>query len=549
MLASPDSSSEVNIQEKSPQLSNLSKETLPPLLLDIFMNHINQQYLVTLDGEQLLINNAASEFLASFGYPTFRSLFADHYEQLSYLFESCDENPKTSVYCWFENKKKALEEQHELSKEEGRLVAQHVHGGFYKVSINAKSEINDAYPVLGLSIEEADKDIVDPITGAFNSKIVEHYANQVDSLLSSNPNYPVTIILADTDNLKKVNDTYGHVNGDRSLRATANCIRRSARPNDPVFRIGGAEGGSDEFFGILINAGAEQTASIRTRLREADETAAKVRAAQLGGTVNLPDRIASYAVISSDSELFDPERSKGITIDLDLLLSVGDRVRYVEKETSKIVDKVKGAEKPVDLVFQEVVGLVKKKRILNSNREAYYLNMLMNISENLDSFGFSSEDIETLNMSLFGHEIGANPDIEVSVVNMVNHECERKRVPKYSETFFNKLYHSTEIDLFEKVSKIVSRHHYCIGKQGTGPRECLNIENSKEDKMANMINIIDAYYSMCLRKSRISDDRPKFTADEALIELDNNPQQFSPELVTILKNMLPKNLDDKVNQN
>jgi diguanylate cyclase (GGDEF)-like protein/PAS domain S-box-containing protein len=58
--------------------------------------------------------------------------------------------------------------------------------------------------------------------------------------------FPVSIVIADMDNLKGINDRYGHTRGDEALRVTADCLRQSFRAEDIIARIGGDE------FGVLL---------------------------------------------------------------------------------------------------------------------------------------------------------------------------------------------------------------------------------------------------------------------------------------------------------
>ena len=54
-------------------------------------------------------------------------------------------------------------------------------------------------------------------------------------------NTPLSICYIDVDNLKKVNDTYGHLEGDHLIECVASCIKTSVRETDVISRMGGDE--------------------------------------------------------------------------------------------------------------------------------------------------------------------------------------------------------------------------------------------------------------------------------------------------------------------
>jgi diguanylate cyclase (GGDEF)-like protein len=70
-----------------------------------------------------------------------------------------------------------------------------------------------------------------------------------------------TVVLADLDNLKTVNDRFGHAAGDRLLRRCADVIRATLRPYDKLYRWGG-----DEFLLIVPSA---RSSDVMKRLHEA----------------------------------------------------------------------------------------------------------------------------------------------------------------------------------------------------------------------------------------------------------------------------------------
>src|SRR5262249_35924367 len=89
---------------------------------------------------------------------------------------------------------------------------------------------------------------------------------------------PVGVILADVDNSKRINDTFGPLAGDRALRQVACRLGEALRPYDKVGRYGG-----EEFLVVLPGCDAGDAAGLAERLRQ------RVAAGPAdGGTVRSP---------------------------------------------------------------------------------------------------------------------------------------------------------------------------------------------------------------------------------------------------------------------
>ncbi len=84
----------------------------------------------------------------------------------------------------------------------------------------------------------------DNLTGLYNNR----YFNEEIKRLINSRKYPISLIIGDLDNLKVVNDNYGHQIGDYYLKQTANIMKNIFRNEDVISRIGG-----DEFAVILPN--------------------------------------------------------------------------------------------------------------------------------------------------------------------------------------------------------------------------------------------------------------------------------------------------------
>ena len=101
----------------------------------------------------------------------------------------------------------------------------------------------------------------DTLTGVLNRGAI---MEQMDTLLalSRRNTYPLSIIMADIDFFKLINDRYGHQSGDKVLCQIAQRLQGTARASDCVGRYGG-----EEFLIILNQCNTEQVAAAAERFR------------------------------------------------------------------------------------------------------------------------------------------------------------------------------------------------------------------------------------------------------------------------------------------
>ncbi len=105
--------------------------------------------------------------------------------------------------------------------------------------------------------------ITDGLTTLYNSR---HFYEQLGHEIERANRYqrPLSLLLLDADNFKQLNDTHGHVEGDRVLQTLAQVIKSCLRSADSAYRYGG-----EEFTAILPETSIQAAELLAERLREA----------------------------------------------------------------------------------------------------------------------------------------------------------------------------------------------------------------------------------------------------------------------------------------
>lgn len=163
------------------------------------------------------------------------------------------------------------------------------------------SEMNERLRLQLVEIEKLqailhEQAIQDPLTGLYNRRFMEEALKQ-EFARAKRGNQPFSVVMMDMDNLKTLNDQYGHAVGDIALKSLSKLLKDQTRVEDIACRFGG-----DEFFVILHNADEKNATA---RLQEWSERAQDIVIVHEG--IHLPVSfsagIATYPIYKNIEEI------------------------------------------------------------------------------------------------------------------------------------------------------------------------------------------------------------------------------------------------------
>ena len=156
---------------------------------------------------------------------------------------------------------------------------------------------------------------IDELTGLHNRRYIQqtlsHHIAQARRMQR-----PLSVLLLDIDHFKDVNDTYGHLSGDKVLHDLAVCLRDRLRAQDISGRWGG-----EEFVAILPDTDASGARVLAEQLRVAVERT----------RFSTPDNLAVPLTISIGLHALDASRDDG----RDDMIGIADRAMYLAKERGR----------------------------------------------------------------------------------------------------------------------------------------------------------------------------------------------------------------------
>jgi diguanylate cyclase len=177
---------------------------------------------------------------------------------------------------------------------------------------HSKKEVGKLQKALESARQEA---LIDPLTNIYNRRGFEI---EVQNMLadSASMSKGACMLMVDIDHFKNINDTYGHLFGDKVLRTLANTLKSLVKGQDCVARLGGEE------FAVLLP---------RTELK---------------GALSIAENIRETIEQSRIRHLYSETASSGITISIGIAaytsgsnlvewLDCADKALYISKQRGR----------------------------------------------------------------------------------------------------------------------------------------------------------------------------------------------------------------------
>lgn len=332
----------------------------------------------------------------------------------------------------------------------------------------------------------------DQLTGVYNRRFFEEEL----SLIDVPRNLPLTIVMADVNGLKLINDSFGHDAGDALLIKTAKIIHGGCRADDVVSRIGGDE------FAILL-----------PKTSEADAEEVIKRIEQLAALEQVNQIEVSIAL---------GFETKHGSEDVKQILKIAEDKMYKKKLFKSSGNRLKGIHALAQSLYDK-----------NPKEEAH-AKAVGEISQKIGyALGLDEVRLKALYTMSLLHDIGKiaimDTWIEGASVELEEENQDKKRHPEVGYRIMR-----TSDEMADLAEGVLSHHE---NWDGTGyPRGLKGEEIPLE---ARIIRLADRYERLIHSPNKATD----YTPEEAMREIEEQGgQKFDPHLVSLFKRMQSEGL-------
>ncbi len=340
----------------------------------------------------------------------------------------------------------------------------------------------------------------DLATGIYNKNYFEEEVQRFEK----GRDYPITIISADVDNLKLINDAIGHEKGDQLLKVCARVLGKAIRTSDILARMGGDE------FSILLP---------RTDEKAAEEIVNRISI--LIETYNTRHRELPLSISIGVATAHQQGESLMRTLD--------------NADSGMYRDKLQKGEGLKAKILNTLMAALGEKDYITEGHAQRLTRLSRNIGEKM---GLSQQQLSNLALLAQIHDIGkvGIPDKVLSKEGPLNSE-ERSVMKLHVEKGYRIALTSPDLS---HVAHLILKHH----ERWDGKGYPLGLKGEEIPIECRIISILDAYDAM-------TNDRPYRKAInemEAVQELKRKAgSQFDPRLVDVVLLVLEEEMSMSVN--
>ena len=194
--------------------------------------------------------------------------------------------------------------------------------------------------LLGLIFQEGPEKVfemilLDPLTGLYNRRALESFG--LKEIERAKRGQPFSLIVLDVDYFKSINDTFGHLAGDKALKKVADFLKQTCRSSDLIFRYGG-----DEF---LIIAPTLEANRIVQRIKE------KLLSARLDENGKVIALSLSYGIASSTEVVSFEDWIRKADIEMYKCKNSKKQKKLERKQESENLGNIREEEKVGQFVY------------------------------------------------------------------------------------------------------------------------------------------------------------------------------------------------------
>jgi diguanylate cyclase (GGDEF)-like protein/PAS domain S-box-containing protein len=336
----------------------------------------------------------------------------------------------------------------------------------------------------------------DVLTGVYNRRFFEEEKKRLDT----GRQLPLSILIADLDGLKLINDGFGYSSGDYMLKEAAALIKQTCRAEDIVARIGG-----DEFCVLLPQTDGDVAKTIVNRIHQAFR--------------NTPLRLGNATIVPSISIGYATKTSSAMSME-EVIASAEDSMRK-----RKLLNRKS--------VRSDLINTIKATMLEKSHETAEHAERMATLSVAIgEAMGLSNDELFDLELAATLHDIG-KMSIDHQILSKPGKLTEEEwlMIKQHPETGYRIANSTTEL---VSIAEYILCHH----ERWDGSGYPQGLKGDEIPLISRIVSLVDSFDAMTENRPY----RSSFTMEQAKAEIINNAgSQFDPAIVSIFVEKVLRN--------